>query len=58
MENANSLETNLMTATLERYESLTIWERFCSWVTSLDNRLYIGWFGVVMIPTLLLRRLQ
>jgi hypothetical protein len=42
-----------MTATLERYESLNIWERFCSWITSLENRLYIGWFGVVMIPTLL-----
>jgi hypothetical protein len=41
-----------MTA-LERYESLNIWERFCSWITSLENRLYIGWFGVVMIPTLL-----
>jgi photosystem II P680 reaction center D1 protein len=34
-----------MTATLERYESLNIWERFCSWITSLENRLYIGWFG-------------
>ena len=42
-----------MTATLERYESQNIWERFCSWITSLENRLYIGWFGVVMIPTLL-----
>ena len=42
-----------MTATLEKYESLNIWERFCSWITSLENRLYIGWFGVVMIPTLL-----
>jgi hypothetical protein len=42
-----------MTATLERYENLNIWERFCSWITSLENRLYIGWFGVVMIPTLL-----
>jgi hypothetical protein len=31
---------------LERYESLNIWERFCSWITSLENRLYIGWFGV------------
>jgi photosystem II P680 reaction center D1 protein len=27
-----------MTATLERYESQNIWERFCSWITSLDNR--------------------
>merc|ERR1711998_538610 len=42
-----------MTATLEKYESQNIWERFCSWITSLENRLYIGWFGVVMIPTLL-----
>jgi len=42
-----------MTATLEKYQSLNIWERFCSWITSLENRLYIGWFGVVMIPTLL-----
>ncbi|MBE9215202.1 Photosystem Q(B) protein 1 [Plectonema cf. radiosum LEGE 06105] len=30
----------------------SIWERFCQWVTSTDNRLYIGWFGLVMIPTL------
>jgi photosystem II P680 reaction center D1 protein len=28
------------------------WERFCQWVTSTDNRIYIGWFGVLMIPTL------
>ncbi len=31
----------------------TSWERFCNWVTSTDNRLYIGWFGLLMIPTLL-----
>lgn len=30
-----------------------VWERFCQWVTSTENRLYIGWFGVIMIPTLL-----
>ena len=29
------------------------WEEFCSWVTSTNNRLYVGWFGVLMIPTLL-----
>jgi photosystem II P680 reaction center D1 protein len=29
-----------------------LWQRFCQWVTSTDNRLYIGWFGVLMIPTL------
>jgi hypothetical protein len=43
-----------MTATLERYESLNIWERFCSWITSLENRLYIGWFGVVSDDSTLL----
>ena len=42
-----------MTATLERRESFSLWERFCSWITSTENRLYIGWFGVLMIPTLL-----
>ena len=42
-----------MTTTLQRGESLSTWERFCRWITSTDNRLYIGWFGVLMIPTLL-----
>ena len=42
-----------MTAILERRESATLWARFCEWVTSTENRLYIGWFGVIMIPTLL-----
>jgi photosystem II P680 reaction center D1 protein len=30
-----------------------LWEQFCSWIISTENRLYIGWFGVLMIPTLL-----
>jgi Photosynthetic reaction centre protein len=30
-----------------------VWEDFCSWVTSTENRLYVGWFGTLMIPTLL-----
>ena len=30
-----------------------VWEEFCQWVTSTNNRLYVGWFGVLMIPTLL-----
>jgi hypothetical protein len=42
-----------MTAILERRESTSLWARFCEWVTSTENRIYIGWFGVVMIPTLL-----
>jgi len=31
----------------------SLWGQFCSWITSTQNRLYIGWFGVLMIPTLL-----
>ncbi|MBW4506407.1 MAG: photosystem II q(b) protein [Scytonematopsis contorta HA4267-MV1] len=37
---------------LEKNLKLSIWERFCRWVTSTDNRIYIGWFGLVMFPTL------
>ncbi|CAN6476840.1 unnamed protein product [Victoria cruziana] len=40
-----------MTAILERCESTSLWGRFCNWVTSTENHLYIGWFGVLMIPT-------
>ena len=29
------------------------WNSFCDWVTSTDNRLYVGWFGVIMVPCLL-----
>jgi photosystem II P680 reaction center D1 protein len=42
-----------MTAILERRESESLWGRLCNWITSTENRLYIGWFGVLMIPTLL-----
>ena len=41
-----------MATTLSRQQSST-WENFCEWVTSTNNRLYVGWFGVLMIPTLL-----
>jgi len=30
----------------------SLWDRFCQGITSTRNRLYIGWFGVLMIPTL------
>lgn len=33
-------------------KSTLSWDRFCQWVTSTENRIYIGWFGVLMIPTL------
>jgi len=42
-----------MTALLERRSSERLWDRFGNWVTSTQNRLYVGWFGVLMIPTLL-----
>ena len=29
------------------------WEAFCAWVTDTNNRIYVGWFGVPMIPCLL-----
>lgn len=34
-------------------KSNTYWQQFCDWVTSTDNRIYVGWFGTLMIPTLL-----
>ncbi|MEM1242164.1 MAG: photosystem II q(b) protein, partial [Cyanobacteria bacterium P01_H01_bin.26] len=40
-----------MTTVLQRQE-ISLWERFCNWVTSIENRLYIGWFGVLMLPLL------
>ncbi|WJZ48298.1 photosystem II D1 [Synechococcus phage DSL-LC02] len=43
-----------MTASIAQQRSNTNpWEQFCQWVTSTDNRLYVGWFGTLMIPTLL-----
>ena len=48
------LPFNEMTATLSRQKSQSnTWEQFCNWVTSTDNRLYVGWFGTLMIPCLL-----
>ncbi len=42
-----------MTTILERRNRDSLWDRFCNWITSTDNRLYIGWFGVLLIPTAL-----
>ena len=42
-----------MAVILKKKESTSMWIKFCNWITSTENRLYIGWFGVVMIPTLL-----
>jgi hypothetical protein len=42
-----------MTAIINRQESTSLWSRFCAWVTSTENRIYVGWFGTLMFPTLL-----
>ena len=42
-----------MTVILTRQKSTSSWILFCNWITSTENRLYVGWFGVIMIPTLL-----
>jgi len=31
----------------------SLWGNFAAWVTSVENRIYVGWFGCLMIPTLL-----
>lgn len=42
-----------MTTLLQQRQRATDqWESFCNWITSTENRLYIGWFGVLMIPLL------
>jgi photosystem II P680 reaction center D1 protein len=51
-ENQYFIKLYIMTAILERRESTSLWARFCEWITSTENRIYIGWFGVIMIPTL------
>jgi photosystem II P680 reaction center D1 protein len=42
-----------MTAILNKQESTSLWARFSEWVTSTENRIYVGWFGCIMFPTLL-----
>lgn len=45
-----------MTTIIQRRSELdfnSIWERFSRWITSTENRIYLGWFSVLMIPTLL-----
>lgn len=42
-----------MTTLLGKRNTDNFWERLCNWITSTENRLYIGWFGVLLIPTAL-----
>ncbi|ULP74583.1 Photosystem II protein D1 2 [Nodularia sphaerocarpa UHCC 0038] len=54
LEQRLTSELNIMTISLQqRQSSSNLWEKFCNWITSTNNRMYIGWFGVLMIPTLL-----
>lgn len=44
-----------MSTIIQRRPELDVfrtWDYVCEWITSTNNRLYIGWFGVLMIPTL------
>lgn len=55
---ASPVDTKLSAASLspldlEKKDSMATWEKFSNWITSTDNRLYIGWFGTIMFPTLL-----
>jgi len=38
---------------LKQKDATALWGKFANWITSTENRLYIGWFGTLMIPTLL-----
>jgi photosystem II P680 reaction center D1 protein len=45
-----------MSTVLQRRRELhigSLWSDFAGWITSTEHRIYIGWFGVLMIPTLL-----
>lgn len=52
LTSSTKLNSNLATIR-EKTEPVDLWEQFCRWVTSTNNRIYIGWFGVLMIPTML-----
>jgi photosystem II P680 reaction center D1 protein len=42
-----------MTATIALQKQSSLWDRYLQWVSSTENRLYVGHFGVLMIPCLL-----
>jgi hypothetical protein len=47
------LGVSTMTPDFSKKDGSDVWNKFCNWVTSTENRLYIGWFGTLMFPTLL-----
>ena len=46
-------QTKMQTQISSPLRPASLWSQFASWVTSVQNRIYVGWFGVIMIPTLL-----
>ena len=42
-----------MAATIALQRSKNPWDKYVEWVSSTENRLYVGHFGVLMIPCLL-----
>ena len=42
-----------MTATISIKRQENLWDKYLNWITSTNNRLYVGNFGVLMIPCLL-----
>lgn len=42
-----------MTASIAQRQQGNAWDSYLNWVTSTENRLYLGHFGVLLIPTLL-----
>jgi len=42
-----------MTATIALQQPKSIWDNYVEWVSSTENRLYVGHFGALMIPCLL-----
>jgi len=42
-----------MAATIALPRKQSLWDKYVSWVSSTENRLYVGHFGVLMIPCLL-----
>jgi len=42
-----------MAATIALRKRSSLWDRYLQWVSSTENRLYVGHFGVLMVPCLL-----
>lgn len=42
-----------MSTSLNKNRNVSFWEQICGWITLTENRLYIGWFGCLLFPTLL-----